>query len=330
MLDEIKEYEEYVSMPGGALLKNPRLLSSDISAAKFIGLVRPLTIIARKVLYDDLNYANRHSEAEIKEAVAETTDALRVWLGFDPAAMDRADIPDITPGWFKKFFLRHLKNDEAAWEKVATVKEKMFSGNMISQVAGTKKGSQAKGGSSENTYNAVTYQRIIADAVYEGALRRKYLVCKKGFADTITYAGKSLKGRKLKSSRDADMPHTDLVLKYIAAYLMTLEKMGKKEEFVFFKKIDLYNWIQCASVYKNDKTKFSYSFFEYASPKSPVKPQKLFDLLKFTNVAKYSINQDFLREFDFRLEDDVSGLSDEYTFFSDGGSGYPLMEGMMY
>ncbi len=336
MLNEYIEYREYMQWPVLA----PRILTHKnyaMTDKKLSGIERPLTVIARKILFDDLGYDELMNEESRADAIKKTVDALKAWLAFEEAPNVSDSIKDFQTEWFKSFFQEKFGND--AWSDLVLKKQSQFGESLLPQ----KNYSLGEKDSQANTYKLITYERIVADAIYQGPLQKKYLVCKIGFESDIVYhvyrsenkktfldhtesLKKSAKG--IKSNCSEKLLYSDLLLRFIAAYLMERNRCGQKN--VILNKTDLYNWIQSIVPFKGDKTKFLYSSFEYNPRNNLDDTEYLFASEAYDNVSKSRVNQNYLRKYGFMVLDDVSDLPDGYTFFSDQGSGRPLANLVLY
>lgn len=347
MLNEYIEYEEYMQWP----TTTPRIFTHKkyaMTKTKLSGLERPLIIIARKILFDDLKYCELTTEDARAQALKSTIDALKAWTAFGEVP-NIAGLNDFRSEWFKDFFQESFDLD--AWNDLISGKKSKASGKLQFEESLLPKKINAEGkeDSQANTYKLITYERIIADAIYQGPLQRKYLVCKSGFESDIIYRVYSRVEKEdkkeivldhteylanckksLTSKRLEKIFYSDLVLRYIAAYLMERNRCG--QENVILNKTDLYNWIQALLPFKYDKTKFVYSAFEYNPRKDLEDTEYLFSSEAYDNVSKSLVNQDYLKKYDFRVvdEDEISKLSDGYVYFSDQGAGLPLSKNTRY
>ena len=186
-----------------------------------------------------------------------------------------------------------------------SVKNKNFSKNLF--------GSLNKQG--DTPFRAITYDRIIANALLAGKLRRYYLVCD----DELFRTKKILKGTKKLSATDADM-----ILKMTAEYL--LQRRHTSQEFTETNDSNLMNWL-VGSRKPENFARDSYVFADSG--------EKIFEVRKVNlggiNALKIKLHPDWTSH--FILAEDGTGNYDSIfgrIFFSDAGSSEPLREGVKY
>lgn len=303
MLDEIRAYEECTC----DLTKNKACrLNADVLKSKnhLNGLVGAMTIIARYEL-DSRGYfcGDAHNQTEIIEEVKK---CLRQWVGFaDDSDCDVSYYKD----WFKEFYIDKVlpldqsddKSEIKPWDRIVVDKKKQFEASLITTDE-----------VNENSYIQITYERIIADAIYLGPLKKYYLVFKKQAFDSLQYNGKRIDLSKKKAKEKMDG-----TLKLIAAYLLKKNYTGN--QFNIINSADLANWAQCYSIFKDKNDYFKTITYGKAC---------IFENRTVTkNISKIAINQDFLEDFDFKIvtEDGLANISEEYMVCVDGGSGVSLL-----
>lgn len=278
MLNEIGEFEQYTA-PCGKRLKYGTLIKGNFS-----GLERAMTIIARRVIFG-LN-------DEPRRTVEEARDCLKIWLGFKtdenplvPTGWLPAYIGNLTPQTAKiNDRLEELPKKDATFDRsVFRLTEKEF--------------------------RAITYDRVIANALILGKLRRYYLVCNFKADDDVFKSSGILSKRK--KSRD-------LVLKLTAFYL--LQRRLNDQEWVPFNQMNFMNWLTSATKPENWKLdEFTFR----------VKP--LFERISVTSlkVVKLKVNPIWLENFSLaeesKLPENFGGI-----FFSDTAAVAPLAENRRY
>ncbi|MBD3878570.1 MAG: hypothetical protein SR1Q5_02640 [Quinella sp. 1Q5] len=186
-----------------------------------------------------------------------------------------------------------------------SVKNKNFSKNLF--------GSLNQQG--DTPFRAITYDRIIANALLAGKLRRYYLVCD----DELFRSKKILKGTRKLSATDADM-----VLKMTAEYL--LQRRHTSQEFTETNDSNLMNWI-VGSRKPENFVRDSYVFADSGA--------KIFEVRKVNlggiNALKIKLHPKWTSH--FILAEDGTGDVDSISgriFFSDAGSSEPLREAVKY
>lgn len=167
----------------------------------------------------------------------------------------------------------------------------------------------------DTPFRAITYDRIIANALLAGKLRRYYLVCD----DELFRAKKILKGTRKLSATDADM-----VLKMTAEYL--LQRRHTSQEFTETNDSNLMNWL-VGSRKPENFARDSYVFADSG--------EKIFEVLKVNlggiNALKIKLHPKWTSH--FILAEDGTGDVDSIfgrIFFSDAGSSELLRESVKY
>lgn len=314
MLDEKQEYSDYTSSLTADSI--PRLKpscfvekSSKKTRGTFMGTERAMTIIARRVLFDDYHYETADSPEKQKEILYKVTVALKSWCGFLPEDEQRNYEYE---NWLKTYYQtfiteKNLGGNLPSWEEIKKNKSKQFT----SPVFPAKPSPKAK-----NNSKAISYSRIIARAVEEGPLCTYYLMCKKDFADYATYkTGKSMKalaGHGMKSTE-----YRDEVLKFIAVNLIEKNRTGN--EFNVINLTDFSHWIQ----QQTGSARMKKFFYE-----SPNGSKPLFEFTKIINgnTMKCCVCPEYIEEYDFKIitEKELSERKEGYICFKDDGFGKPL------
>ena len=184
-------------------------------------------------------------------------------------------------------------------------KNKIFSKNLFGSLTGKDK----------IPFRAITYDRVIANALLAGKLRRYYLVCD----EDLFRAKKILKDGKKLSATD-----TDMVLKMTAEYL--LKRQHTSQEFTETNNSNIVNWL--VGTRKPEK-------FERDSYVLAESEENIFELRKVNlgkiNALKVKLHPEWTKH--FRLVEDGTFDDDSILgriFFSDAGSSEPLRKGVKY
>ena len=163
-------------------------------------------------------------------------------------------------------------------------------------------GLDAKG---DTPFRAITYDRVIANALLAGKLRCYYLACDEELFETRTI----LKKDKKLSKKDKDM-----VLKMTAEYL--LQRMDSNQEFIVTNDANMMNWL--AGEKPNCSKRENYTF---AKTK-----EELFEIIKIEgiNVIKLKLHPEWAKH--FRLIEEGKDEKWGRIFFSDNGTSDFLKE----
>ena len=341
MLNEIGEYEQYTLSPEKLLnCKNRRLKYYNIKN-NFSGLERIMTIITRHFIFHTPVGFDENELREILKAwcgfnhEAETTlpEHFNGWLNnyIKSLAFETASecfqyeglLGDLKPVIVKflardfeiKESLAILKNFEFTNDDVPKrLKEntgklknllkaldeflnkgKNFSKNVFDPL-------NAKG---ETPFRAITYDRVIANALLKGKLRCYCLAC-----DEELFEGKII----LKDGKNLSAKDKDIILKMTAEYL--LQRRNSNQEFIVTNDANMMNWLAGE---KPDCSKRK----NYAFDKTK---EKLFEISKIEeiNAIKVKLHHEWAKHFCL-IEDGVDAKWGR-IFFSDNGSSEPLKE----
>lgn len=337
MLNEIGEYEQYTLSPEKLLAcKNRRLKHCNIKN-NFSGLERVMTIIARHFIFDTPVGLNEVELREILKAwcgfnheaktpLPEHFDGwlnnyIKCVLAFESArdCLKYESIPTnlkiVDRNFDVKEFLAALENfkfnnddvPKRIKENTGKIKNLLkaldelpkknitFSKNVFGNF-------NAKG---DNPFRAITYDRIIANALLAGKLRCYRLACDEElFKTEIIFKD----GKKL-SAKDKD-----IILKMTAEYL--LQRRNRNQEFIVTNNANMMNWL--AGEKPDCSKRESYAF---AGTK-----EKLFEIIKIEgiNAIKVKLHPEWARH--FRLIEDGIDAKWGRIFFSDNGSSEFLKE----
>lgn len=162
-------------------------------------------------------------------------------------------------------------------------------------------------------FRAITYDRIIANALLAGKLRRYYLVCD----EEMFQSKKILKDTKKLSTGDRDM-----ILKMTADYL--LQKRNNAQMFVETNDSNMVNWLASSRKAENFNRE-SYILTSTA--------ENIFEVDRINlggiNALKIKMNPEWTKRFSL-VEDDGSEKDLGRIFFSDSGFAAPLSESLKY
>lgn len=226
---------------------------------------------------------------------------------------DEAEISEILTKFdvFKATYPERLKNIGDEPTQIATTlkalaklpgKNKNFSKSLFGALS-------AKG---DTPFRAITYDRIIANALLAGKLRRFYLA-----SDEELFASKKI----LKDMRKLSPNNQDMILKMTAEYL--LKRRDCSQEFVETNDSNIMNWLVGARKPENF-ARDSYILAE--------RDENIFELRKVNvggiNALKIKLNPDWIKH--FRLVEDCDEESLGRIFFADAGSCARLAQGVRY
>lgn len=166
----------------------------------------------------------------------------------------------------------------------------------------------------DNHFRAITYDRIIANALLAGKLRCYYLACDEELFETK----KILKDGKKLSAKDKDT-----ILKMTAEYL--LQRRNSNQEFIVTNKANMMNWLagEKPDYFSKDKKSAKIPLERYVLAETK---EKLFALNKIEgiNSIKLKLHPEWAKH--FRLIEDGSDVKWGRIFFSDNGTSEILKE----
>lgn len=309
MLDEIKEYQEYTCDP---LDDKGVRLNAEIFFNKghFNGLGRALTIIAREELNKRGYFSSQEEDMTIVEDVIR---ALKEWLGF--VKEDTAAISDYN-AWLEKYFNAHKKDDAHKkgstidWDSFVKLKKSQYGKGLFTDKILTDK----------DTKLEVTYDKVVADAINQGPLKRYYLVCKKGFEQDLYKKSKKDADKRLNPKLKTDSILIDNILRLICVYLIKKEYTGNLSNNINL--TDIAHWAQNKSINNGGY----YDGLKYK------RKNLILGRTIGKNYTKKSVCKEYMDAYDFKVIDAsvFKTLEDGYTFFSDLGVGIHLAEGKRY
>ena len=340
MLNEIGEYEQYTLSPEELLAcKNRRLKRYTLIKQDFGGLERAMTIIARHFIFDTPIGFNENELREI----------LKAWCGFKHEA--ETTLPEHFEGWLNNYISRVLlaetlqgclndenfstdlkaliekisrKPDFDAREYLKALKDFDSAHVDVSQIknlleALTKLLNKNKTWSKNyfdslnaKNFRGITYDKVIANALSAGKLRRRRLVCDEELFATKRILKKD--GKKI-SAKDKDT-----VLKMTAEYL--LQRRRTEQKFIVTNNADMTNWL-LSSVKSED---LSAKRDQYMLAGSKEKVFEIGEIIGGINVIKVKLNPEWASHFRLIEDDDELDNNRGRIFFGDTGSSEALKE----
>ena len=319
MLNEIQEYTEYTS----AIKDMPVLrLMPDLfmEKNKLRGLVRAMTVVARAEL-ERVGYFEASLE-EQSGLIVSVISALRQWCGFAETVGTELGPGCNEVGWLEQYYKKVIEVTERSgllsWEEVVKKKARQFETTIVGAINKT---------SEADTMLSISYEKIVANAVYLGPLKRYYLVCREGAEEALESNGSKLRIYG-KNRKQKDCEKADNVLRLVAAYLLKQRLTGTEANQVNM--TDLGYWAQnkkvCDSEYFRSVNKGKEYGIQY-------KKKRIYssETIK-KNITKIVVNPQYLADFDFQLveEEAFDVVAPGYTFFSDFGAGMPLKKDVRY
>lgn len=311
MLNEKVEFEEYYEKL--KFTDKPRLITSLFfkedkgkKGIKCSGITRALVILARHYLFhNEKNYYDLNKEQ--REALREDVrDKLKQWCFSEE-------------GVLYKYFENNKKTE--CWQNYKSSKEKVWNSTNVYTFLNAISSYE----------HAINFSIIIAEAIYEGPLKVRYLKIKKGFEQEVYYQTKTMREKAKENDEDIKQAvkplakssekevvvtgkcedYRDMFLKQICAYLV---KKDKSSEFLYINSIDLANWMGIKSFASNsddEQVKFFYSTK---------------GLYTYKN-KKQCINSSIIEELEIDLinEEEYNALKEQndskYVVFEDTGAG---------
>ena len=183
----------------------------------------------------------------------------------------------------------------------------------------------------KNDLKTIKFKSIIANALNEGPLHRYYLICNANPMDRVRKNNsKTPIGKHAKCSADSDvrLNAQDRILKTTACYLLQ-QKINPDQEFVYFNRQDLINWLKTDNLKSNILPTYRFVTKDDENDTEPI-----FEFITISkNTSKLRVNPHWLETFNFKLieEHDLDNPENrEMTFYSDQGGGEYLHENQKY
>lgn len=202
-------------------------------------------------------------------------------------------------------------------------KQKMFNDNLVR--------------SDKNDFRKITYEKIVADAITAGPLKRRYLVCEDANFSEICYCTEDNKGN-VKTSKpftnskkkkgewsEPTKKKLDLIMKTVAAFLLEQEARDATDQYVGYAPVNLTyisNWLASSTKMESLKA--------YKINGLPI-----FMLEPIYNVAAISIDTNWMQSCGWKIvtEEKLDAYLAEHPnaiFYSDHGSGQFLRKNVRY
>lgn len=157
---------------------------------------------------------------------------------------------------------------------------------------------------SKSTVHRISFDDIIAEALYRGNLRKWILSYKN--ADLL---GVTWKGTQIDLAKDEYKESWTRVLKIVSCYLINKHYSGQDENVI--KWADIAAWLGLGSFEYGKHVKF----FEYNG-------KRIFEQRNISGVIKITPSEEFLRQFEFRLLEEFSETNvDDFIYCEDQGVG---------
>lgn len=315
MIDELLEYKQYTDIKKiKATEKSKKSESSndclrlkcDYFLPNLTGLERVLTIIARKLLFDEYKYDQLDSMPKQLAAIEKVKYALSAWCSFNDSKNDSLsfDFEGYLEKYYNELFLNSQKNAKP-WESFKRSKKAAFDFTLFynnakenyndeEETAPKKPVSKAKAIKlpSRNTFKAVNYEKVIASAINYGPLAKYCIVCKKDYAEHLYHNEDSMSSDKKNKNKE----YRDEVVKFIGVYLIEMEKAFKNVPFsnnyVVINKTGLAHWLQ-KKVHNADY--FKQYFYNNT--------QLIHSIVVGGNTSKSKVDPDYIKEYDFHICD---------------------------
>lgn len=324
MINEIKEFESYITFPSSEKPRlQPKMLTGDFgSTGNLYGLEHLLTILARGFIFGNFIDVNKTSDDGMisDNLIATVRNILFSWLGFECAKNYEGNVDAVgkwnkkypqANGWLKNYYMKHCPKKDAS-ERWTQIEEKW-----TESLQGF-----------DYRLSVVSIKNIIANALELGPLKEQCMIIKK---DSVFVKSAKLKDRFqylycLDESKKAAKPQEKTVerfLKNIAAYLYLKENHPVGQIFVLLDRIQLLCWYGLDDN-KNeaDSWYFKRFLFDKGDSKVPIMTAMSGD--RGWNFIKLMIDNDFIEEHDIRLIDDAAIDSidrDKYFIIKDNGHG---------
>ena len=338
MLNEIREYEQYQEFFDSKEEVNKFRLMPYVFFKQNHrnGLRRPLIIVARKAL-ENRDYFQTEDPFLQKNIINEVKGDLKIWCGFE----DMNNQSDIKP-WLPHYYeLTNETNENYEdWKSFKRYYKKAFNKSFFQSALEVEK----------NSVYEISYDGIIADAIFFGKLKRYYLVCKKNGVENFRVLKSDGISYRSFDNRKSDLEKLDYIRKFVAAYLLKQKFTAYHNTYNIVDNADLANWAQYSDIFK-------VTFFNKITYKDkPIYEREPYwvysiddeDDMDDSNTTKKNKkwqkckpNESYLLDYDFSIiseeEFDRSKIPEGYIFYSDVGSYFKdgknkcfLCEGLEY
>lgn len=259
MLDEIKEYEEYTETEKNRIL-------GRAERSPFLGLYRVFTIMARHQFYHNESIYTEISDEERKMQRNKVYEMFTRWCGLDSdGSPEESELARLFRRDGKDTYLKFIDNKE---------KKSGWAVNNFYNVLEFK----------HPNINAFNFHIVIADAIQQGPLKQRKMICKKNFFENL----------------EVDIDKENRFLKVIAACLLNenhaYEDMEADEKYLYkcfyLDKQAVANWIGYASFATPKKHEYYFEDYVHLEEKYPV--------IKVENgIVK--LLKAYIEDYDFRI-----------------------------
>ena len=339
MLNEVREYEQYQEVFSS---------EEDIDKLRLMpyvffkqnhrnGLRRALIIVARKALENRYYFQTEDLSLQVK-IIDEVKDDLKIWCGFEKKNEKSAIRP-----WLSYYYELANKTNEKfeKWDSFKRFFNSAFNKSYFQSALETDK----------NSIYEISYDGVIAEAIYFGKLKRYYLVCKKNGVENFKVLDSDGKSYRSFDNRRKDLEKIDYIRKFVAAYLLKQKFTAYHNTYNIVNNADLANWTHYSDIFKaiffnkitykdapiyEREPYWVYSINEEEGNEDDSKSSK-----KLKKWQKCKPNENYISDYDFSIiseeEFDKNKLPEGYVFYSDAGSYFKdgkkhcfLCEGLEY
>ena len=295
MLNEIKEVESYLKNPDADDVRlNASLLSENFKVEyKLEGIGDVLTLIACHYLYSFCNTKIEDEETEYMVILI-----MRIWCGFENDVTDEEMIKakQANKLWFEKY------PQAEGWLKVYHNKYLQRVGDWTIY---SQKWSEHLKSDAIYSVKAIRYGNILAQAVARGPLKEYYLVVDKKYEEAVN----NKEEIQNENHKKPDIRKRRSMLKLLGAYKV-LQLLHPGQKYVVMQKNRILNWLGLCS-YTKDRMCVEYKW----------RGEPIFLLEEHKDFLKFSINQEFLKEMDVKLQDNSNDIPDGRNIYRDNGHG---------
>lgn len=322
MLNEFLEFESYVTNPTSSTPRvQPYLLTDHFNeSANLIGIEHIMTVIARAYIFTEKRIAQ--GEVISQTVVDDTIELLHRWTGFADIE-NRKRLPNervdkwmkshsVTDSWLKKYWMFQFDNWKT--KKKRKLLEKEMTLRQILWDTLEKKWNERLNSDMDYSANTISYNNIIANALEIGPLKNQYFIVKKDFVPK----GEPVAGNKrfkYLSDESSRQESSDMkIMKIIAAYLLRLTRHPDGQKEVWITNGELAAWYGLDDGKNGNETFYPKDVFWKGTP--------IYTLQSLRGrYTKVFVNQEYLREFDFKIIDieDVEKYKETHWVLEDLG-----------
>lgn len=304
MLNEFLEFESYVTNPTTTIPRvQPYLLTDHFNeSANLIGIEHIMTVIARGFLFSE----GRIQQGEVisQQVVDDTIELLHRWTGFADLE-NRKRTPNesvdkwmkshsVTEGWLKEYWMFQFDNWKTKKKRKLSEKEAISRQTLWDTLE--KKWNERLNSGIDYSANTISYNNIIANALEIGPLKNQYFIVKKDFTpkDKPVEENKRFKYLSDESGRQesSDMK----IMKIVAAYLLRLKYHPDGQKEVWITNGELANWYGLDDGKNGNETFYPKDVSWKGMPIYTIQSLR-------GRYTKVFVNQEYLKEFDFKIID---------------------------